>query len=42
MARRKPPLETPIERIFREVFGRKMTVIEKGIILRKAPKKPAD
>jgi hypothetical protein len=41
MARLKPLLETPIERIFREVFGRKMTSIEKGIILRKAPKKPS-
>jgi hypothetical protein len=40
MARRKPLLETPIERIFREVFGRTMTPIEKGVILRKASKKP--
>jgi hypothetical protein len=39
MARRKPLLETPIERIFREVFGRAMTPIEKGVILRKASKK---
>jgi hypothetical protein len=40
MARLKPLLESPIERIFREVFGRKMTPIEKGIMLRKASKKP--
>lgn len=31
----KPKRETPIERIFREVMGRKMNAIEKRILLRK-------
>jgi hypothetical protein len=39
---RKPKRETPIERIFREVTGRKMNLIEKRILLHnpKAKVKP--
>ncbi|HWO36560.1 MAG TPA: hypothetical protein VNO32_47865 [Candidatus Acidoferrum sp.] len=39
---RKPRRETPIERIFREVTGRKMNLIEKRILLHipKAKVKP--
>jgi hypothetical protein len=33
--KRKSPKETPIERIFREVIGRKMNATEKHILLRK-------
>jgi hypothetical protein len=33
--KRTPTKETPIERIFREVFGRNMTTAEKRVFLRK-------